>query len=138
MTKTVYLFDGIDRRFGGAFSAPVSPMEPGQYLIPTYSTEIEPPAELPEKTRHFIAGAWVYQAVPAAPAPGVPPTPGQLRRAQIFEELAAIDENSVRPARAVSVALATNAVPAVADVDRLVMMEAQAAALRAELATLNG
>jgi hypothetical protein len=69
MQKIVYLFDSATFEYDGTYSAHESPEEPGVFIAPTYSTDIAPPADQAGQTRHFVAGAWVYQAIPAAPAP---------------------------------------------------------------------
>lgn len=43
MAKRVYLFDGIDNTYNGFWDCQESPLEPGVYITPTASTEIEPP-----------------------------------------------------------------------------------------------
>lgn len=136
MKKTVYLFDEETGKFVCAYDAPISPEEKGGFLIPINSTEVEPPAEVQDKTRHFVGGEWVYESVPVKPEPGEEPTPGQKRHAEIIDELADIDSDSVRPARAISIAIATGLEPDATDVDMLVLLESRAAALRIELAEL--
>ena len=137
MTKIVYLFDEITGKFIVEYEAPVSPLEPEKYLEPAMSTDIEPVIELPEKTRHFIGGKWIYKDVPPLAAPEAEPTPNQKRRAEIFEQLAQIDIESVRPARAISLAMATAKPPNQFDIDKLAQKETSAAALRGELAALG-
>lgn len=137
MKKIVYLYDEITGQFLGVYAAPVSPLEPGKYLEPEMSTDIQPPMDFPEKTRHFIGGKWIYQAVPPLAEPEAEPTPNQKRRAEILDELAKIDIDSVRPARAIALAMATATEPNQFDVDKLAMQESSATALRDELAGLN-
>jgi hypothetical protein len=61
---------------------------------------------------------------------------GPMRRAEVLARLAAIDAESIRPAREVAGALAAGkAAPAFA-VGKLAALETEAAALRAELAGL--
>lgn len=60
-----------------------------------------------------------------------------IRAAAIRSELTAIDAASARPLRAILAAQAAGQTPAQADVDRLAELEAQAVALRAELAELG-
>lgn len=136
MKKTVYLFDEVTGKFICAYDAPISPEEVGGFLIPTHSTEIAPPEDMQDKTRHFEGGAWIYKSVPVEPEPGGEPTPAQKRHAEIMDELADIDANSVRTARAISIAIATGVEPDADDVDMLVLLESRAAALRVELAAL--
>lgn len=63
--------------------------------------------------------------------------PEQIRKAEIVAALADLDQRSIRPARAVSVAVATGATPEAGDVQKLEAYDAQAVALRAELLTLG-
>lgn len=60
------------------------------------------------------------------------PSPEAVRKAEILAELAAIDAASARPLRAILVGSATEE-----DRARLTELDEQAAALRAELATLE-
>lgn len=63
--------------------------------------------------------------------------PAPDRRGEIAARLQAIDQASIRPARAVAAALAAaKPVPAF-DANRLTTLEAEAAALRAELANIQ-
>ena len=59
------------------------------------------------------------------------------REAEILAELDALDAATTRPLRAVLAAQATSKTPAQADLTRLADLEAQAKALRAELAALG-
>jgi len=60
--------------------------------------------------------------------------PAPDRRGEIGARLAQIDQQSIRPARAVAAALATGRAAPAPDAQRLVELESQAVALRAELA----
>lgn len=60
-----------------------------------------------------------------------------IRAAAIRSELTAIDAASARPLRAILAAQAAGQTPAQADTDRLAELEAQAVALRTELAELG-
>lgn len=59
------------------------------------------------------------------------------RRGEIGARLAQIDQQSIRPARAVAIALATGKPVPSFDANRLTALETEAAALRAELATIQ-
>ena len=73
----------------------------------------------------------------ADPAPD-PVTPAAIRRAEIEAELTAIDAASARPLRAILTATTSGGTADPADVAKLTELEAQAKALREELATLVG
>jgi len=102
-----------------------SPMEAGVYHIPAGATDIGPPTAPAGMEAVFNAGAWSLQAIPQPVIePAAPqPTAAQLRRAEILAELALIDTKSVRPLRE-------------GDAARVATLNAQAAALRVELAAL--
>jgi hypothetical protein len=44
MSKRVYLFDGKDNAYNGFWDCQESPLEPGVYITPTASTEVQPPS----------------------------------------------------------------------------------------------
>jgi hypothetical protein len=44
MSKRVYLFDGENQSYNGFWDCQESPLDPGVYIEPVASTEIEPPA----------------------------------------------------------------------------------------------
>ena len=60
MPKQVYGYDRNTKEYTGTQSAPESPREPGVYLIPANSTELEPPAIVERKARCWNeeVGAW--------------------------------------------------------------------------------
>ncbi len=61
MSKTVYLYDASTGEFIVDYTAHESPLEPGEYITPEYSTDIEP---LPNKSGFavcFNAGVWEYK-----------------------------------------------------------------------------
>lgn len=66
----------------GVDVADQDPRDSSNWLIPAYSTNVEPPAPVDGKTLHFMDGAWVYQdiPVPQPESPPEPPTPEQLQR----------------------------------------------------------
>ncbi|KAF7600167.1 MAG: hypothetical protein CGU28_04165 [Candidatus Dactylopiibacterium carminicum] len=65
------------------------------------------------------------------------PTAAELRSKAILVELATLDAAGARPARAIALAVASGAAPAAEDLTRLQEIEAQAVALREELAALE-
>lgn len=62
MPKQVYGYDRTTKEYTGPQSAPESPREPGVYLIPANSTEIEPPAAGEHQAACFVDGAWEIKA----------------------------------------------------------------------------
>lgn len=66
-----------------------------------------------------------------------PVTPAAIRRAEIEAELTAIDAASARPLRAILAATVSGGTADVEDVAKLAELEAQAKALRTELASLE-
>ena len=92
----------------------------------------------------YVAPQWrmvddEWQAPPAPePAPEPEPvTPAEIRRAEIEAELTAIDAASARPLRAILAATTSGGTADPADVAKLAELEAQAKALRTELASLD-
>ena len=92
----------------------------------------------------YVAPQWrlvddEWQAPPAPePAPEPEPvTPAEIRRAEIEAELTAIDAASARPLRAILTATTSGGAADPADVAKLAELEAQAKALRTELASLD-
>lgn len=59
---TIYNFDPVDGAYVGASSADPSPLEPGVWLYPAWSTTIAPPPAGPQQTPVFVAGAWALVA----------------------------------------------------------------------------
>ncbi|GGI16891.1 hypothetical protein [Oxalicibacterium faecigallinarum] len=137
MEKIVYLFDEATGEFICSYSAPKSPMEEGKYLIPTHSTEVEPPPHIDGSGRFFIDGAWEYKTLPKEETQAEQLTEAQKRRMEIMAELWRIDGESARPARAIALAMAIGEEPNASDIDLLVLLEAQAATLREELGALG-
>lgn len=124
-----YLGEGI---------ADADPMQQGAWLIPAQATTIEPPPALAAHRAVFDGFAWVQEPLPEpTPEPTPPePTAAEIRRSEIMVALSGIDQRSVRPARAVALAIAAGQVPNAADVQTLAKLETQAVALRAELSSL--
>lgn len=138
MGKIVSQLDA-DGYFVAAVVADESPMEPGVYLLPGRCIDKAPPGVVEPGKRYRVWGAgWRGEDLPTPPADTPPEqlTPEQQRSREIAEELAAIDAQSVRPARELALALAQGqAMPQFA-ADKLAALENQAALLRAELAAL--
>lgn len=138
MAKIVSQLDA-DGYFVAAVVADESPLEPGVYILPGRCVDKAPPAVLEPGKRYRPWGAgWRGEELPPVEeVPQVPElTPKQVRNAEIAGALAAIDAQSVRPARELALALAQGqAMPQFA-ADKLAALENQAALLRAELAAL--
>ena len=84
-----------------------------------------------------ITETWTIAPTPEpAPAPE-PQTPAAIRRAEIEAELTDIDAASARPLRAILTATTSGGTADPADVAKLAELEAQAKALRTELASLE-
>ena len=56
----VYDYDSITKEYIGLTESYESPLEPGKFLLPAHSTNIEPPEEIQGKARCFINEEWVY------------------------------------------------------------------------------
>ena len=113
-------------------------LTPDDAFHPTLACQFSPvPADVtPGSTYAPTADTWTIAPVPeAAPAPE-PVTPAEIRRAEIEAELTAIDAASARPLRATLTATTSGGTADPADVAKLAELEAQAKALREELATL--
>lgn len=125
--------------FVGQGNADADPLQPGAWLIPAQATHIEPPAEMHGKARHFIGGAWEYKDIPAPEPEQMPPEPNnaEIKRGEIIMQLRFIDEQSARPSRAVSLAMAYGQKPDVFEINKLAVLEAKAAVLREELKALQ-
>ena len=81
---------------------------------------------------------WTIAPVPKPEPAPEPVTPEAIRRAEIEAELTAIDAASARPLRAILAATTSGGTADAADIAKLQGLEAQATALRSELATLAG
>lgn len=132
--KTVTQLDA-EGYFVGLALADESPLEPGVFLIPGGAVDAPAP-EVPEGQRARWSGAgFVLEAIPQPKAPEPPPPPARadVIRGRLYQ----IDAESVRALRA-TVSATGKGKPAPAfDVDKLVALEAEASALRAELAALG-
>jgi hypothetical protein len=58
MSKRVYLYDGKDNAYNGFWDCQESPLEPGVYITPVASTEIEPPTFTELQTCRWNGTAW--------------------------------------------------------------------------------
>ena len=107
-----------------------------KYTVPSdthYDREYQ--AWIAGQVRYTDAGEeYTFEADPAPD----PVTPAAIRRAEIEAELTAIDAASARPLRAILVATTSGGTADAADTAKLAELEAQAKALREELATLVG
>lgn len=62
---TIYHYDGMTGLYLGTGTADPSPLEPGEFLMPRFATDAEPPAEVPVGFAAFWrAGAWTVEPVP--------------------------------------------------------------------------
>lgn len=134
MQKTVCQLDAAGY-FMGLANADESPREPGAFLIPGGCLDMEAPQVEPGKRYRQEGGAWVEEDVPPPEEPK--PLEEPDRRAQIMGQLAAIDAASIRPAREVAAALAVGEPTPEFPAAKLLQLEADAAALRQELADLS-
>lgn len=90
MTKTVYLFDESGDLIG-IYQAQESPLEPGIFITPTASTDIEPPTFTENQTCKFIEGSWVVADVPKViPEPPSPEEIAQIEASERFVKLNSI------------------------------------------------
>jgi hypothetical protein len=69
----IYHYHPNTQQLIAAGVADPSPLEPGKWLVPAHATELEPPAEVEGKTRHFVGGQWVYQDIAQPQTPPPPP-----------------------------------------------------------------
>ena len=114
-------------------------LTPNDAFHPTLACQFSPvPADVtPGSTYVPTADTWTIAPVPEpTPAPE-PVTPAEIRRAEIEAELTAIDAASARPLRAILVATTSGGTADAADTAKLAELEAQAKALRTELASLE-
>ncbi len=63
----IFHFDPVTKEYLGASQADESPLEPGVFLVPAYSTESEPPAVV-DGQRAVFDGEWRVEAIPKKPA----------------------------------------------------------------------
>jgi len=120
--------------FVGPAVADACQREPGVFIIPGGCVELAPPQMEPGKRYRPEAGAWVEEDIPQPEAPLPEMVPD--RRAEIMGALAAIDTASIRPAREVAAALVAGKPAPEFPAAKLLQLEADAAALRQELADL--
>ena len=83
-----------------------------------------------------IMETWTIAPLPEPAPEPEPQTPAAIRRAEIEVELTAIDAASARPLRAILTATTSGGTADPADGAKLAELEAQAKALREELAAL--
>lgn len=138
-TKTVSQLDAAGY-FVGVTTADESPLEPGVYLIPAGAIDRKPPTTIEPGKRYRPWGTgWRAEEIPATPKDPepTPPTPEQIRRGEILARLQAIDTESIRALRTTVSATAKGKPEPAFDLGKLEALETEAAALRAELATLG-
>lgn len=112
--------------------------DPHKQFHPTIAAEfVAVPVDiLPGWRLNPETGEWTEPEADPDVAP-IPVTPAAIRRAEIEAELTAIDAASARPLRAILAATVSGGTADVADVAKLAELEAQAKALRTELASLE-
>jgi hypothetical protein len=92
----VYCYDPITGAYAGEIPAEPSPLEPGEYLIPAFST-LTPPPPVPEGMHARMAGGeWTLEPVPAPPepeGPGLPAPPPEAPEPTFEQRLAALKAN---------------------------------------------
>lgn len=81
--KTVYLYDDKTGEFTTSYNAQESPLEPGVYIEPELSTDIEPPTFTDLQDCKFIGTTWVVSDKPVAPIEPVIPLTVLQKRAQL-------------------------------------------------------
>lgn len=141
MEKIVSQLDA-DGFFRCAVVADPSPLEPGVWLIPGGAIDRKPPATIEDGKRYKPWGTgWSAEAIPqpeqVAEPVTVPQSPEEIRKAEILAQLAAIDADSVRPAREIALAVARGEPEPQFSLDKLVSLENAAVQLRAELKALG-
>jgi len=65
--KTVYLFDPETGAYKGEYLAQESPLEPGDFIVPKHSVEVEPPAAELGKRSVWDGQKWGKVDVPVTP-----------------------------------------------------------------------
>lgn len=70
-----YSYNEVTGQYTGSDEADESPLEPGVFLLPAYSTATEPPAPQEGFIRTWNGSAWTQVAVPPAPEPVTPEPP---------------------------------------------------------------
>jgi hypothetical protein len=59
--KTVYLYDAVTGAYAGVYEAQESPLEPGVFIEPIFSTDAPPPTPGENQIAIFAEGAWSLQ-----------------------------------------------------------------------------
>ena len=114
--------------------------DPTNQFHPDIAAQFEP---VPDEVQHGwirTDGQWAAPAPAPQPEPWPAPvtvTPTEIRIAEIEAELTSIDAASARPLRAILAATTSGGTADPADVAKLAELEAQAKALRTELASLD-
>lgn len=66
-----YSYSEINGQYIGFEDADESPLEPGVFHLPAYSTAVEPPAEQNGFIRVWDGNSWEQVAIPTAPEPNL-------------------------------------------------------------------
>lgn len=67
-----YNYSEVTGAYLGFEEADESPLEPGVFLLPAYSTAIAPPAQQAGFVRTWTGSEWIQEPIPVAPAPPEP------------------------------------------------------------------
>lgn len=132
----IYHYHPVSGAYLGSGMADESPLEPGVWLIPAHATKVAPPVFGEGEQAVFDGSAWAVLPIIAA-AGNAAADPTMDRRSQILVALQQIDSASIRPSRAIALAAVTGGTASASDIERLQQLEAQAQALRDELAALE-
>ena len=79
---TVYAYDPITKEYQGTAKATEDPKHPGRYLVPAFTTEIEPPEPGENQKVVWDGQAWRLEDIPQ-PEPEPEPTEEELRQQEI-------------------------------------------------------
>ncbi len=118
--------------FVGTVTCDESPLEPGVFLVPAGAVTTAPPAFGGGQQARWDGAQWLVEDAPIPEDPEEM-TEDELRIIEIHRTLEDIDAAAVRPLRAIAAGANVQD-----DHDRLAALEAQAQALRVELAGLEG
>ncbi|WP_194786614.1 hypothetical protein [Rhodocyclus gracilis] len=138
MTKIVSQLDA-DGYFIGSVVADQSPLEPDVFLIPGSAVDAIPPSVPVGMRARWNGSDFEFLPVESqSPEPKPEPEPDvpAQRRAEILTRLVMIDTESIRPAREITAAIAAGQPAPEFAASKLTALEAEAAALRAELRDL--
>ena len=81
---TVYAYDPTAKEYRGTAEATEDPKHPGRYLVPAFTTEIEPPEPGENQRVVWDGQAWQLVDIPQ-PEPDPEPTEEELRQRDIWQ-----------------------------------------------------